>query len=130
MGGYFDRYRLFKYLMENILTDGHCLSPYTCKRCIVFQQLDGLNFDNLAGKHQKRQNPPLPINILRYMANITKDCSQFLVMPIRQTTSDVMVLKIFLILYFYQQSTTLKDFQIGMKFIYVIVSNHLSSCNL
>ena len=41
--------------MENILTDGHCLSPYTCKRCIVFKQFDGLNFDGLAGKHQKRQ---------------------------------------------------------------------------
>ena len=35
--GKFDGYRLFKYLMENILTDGHCLSPYTCKRCIVFK---------------------------------------------------------------------------------------------
>ena len=46
----------FKYLMENILTDGHCLSPYTCKCCIVFNQFDGINFDSLAGKHQKRQN--------------------------------------------------------------------------
>ena len=44
--------------MENILTDGHCLSPYTCKRCIVFKQFDGLNFDGLAGKHQKHQNFP------------------------------------------------------------------------
>ena len=52
MGGNFDRYQLFKYLIENILTDGHCLSPYTCKRCIVFKQLDGLNFDSSAGKHQ------------------------------------------------------------------------------
>ena len=41
--------------MENILTDGPCLSPYTCKRCIVFKQFDGLNFDGVAGKHQKRQ---------------------------------------------------------------------------
>ena len=24
-------------LMENILTDGHCLLPYTCKCCIVFK---------------------------------------------------------------------------------------------
>ena len=38
--------------------DGHCLSPYTCKRCIVLEQFDGLNFDGLAGKHQKRQNFP------------------------------------------------------------------------
>ena len=42
----------------NILTDGHCLSPYTCKGCIVFKQFDGLNFDGLAGKHQKHQNFP------------------------------------------------------------------------
>ena len=47
-----------KYLMENILTDGHCLSPYTCKRCIVFKQFDGLNFDGLDGKRQKCQNFP------------------------------------------------------------------------
>ena len=26
--------------------------------CIVFKQLYGLNFDSLAGKHQKRQNFP------------------------------------------------------------------------
>ena len=57
-GGNFDGYWLFKYLMENILTDGYCLSTYTCKRCTVFKQSDGLNFDNLAGKHQKRQNFP------------------------------------------------------------------------
>ena len=38
--------------MENILTGSHCLSPYTCKRSIVFKQFDGLNFDSLAGKHQ------------------------------------------------------------------------------
>ena len=44
--------------MENILTDGHCLSPYTCKCCIVFKQFDGLNIDSLAGKRQKRQNFP------------------------------------------------------------------------
>ena len=25
----------FKYLMENILMDGHCLLPYTYKCCIV-----------------------------------------------------------------------------------------------
>ena len=38
----------FKYLMENILTDGYCLSPYTCKCCTVFKQFDGLDFDGLA----------------------------------------------------------------------------------
>ena len=58
MGENFDGYRLFKYLMENILTDGHCLSPYTCKCCIDYKQFDGLNFDGLAGKRQKCQNPP------------------------------------------------------------------------
>ena len=47
--------------MENILTDGHCLSPYTCKRCIVFKQFDGLNFDGLVGKHQKHQISPVKI---------------------------------------------------------------------
>ena len=36
--------------------DDHCLLPYTCKGCIVFKQFDGLNFDGLAGKRQKRQN--------------------------------------------------------------------------
>ena len=46
----FDRYRLFKYLTENILMNGNCLSPYTCKGCIVFKQCDGLDFDGLAGK--------------------------------------------------------------------------------
>ena len=30
-GGNFDVYWLFKYLMENILTDGHRLSPCLCK---------------------------------------------------------------------------------------------------
>ena len=46
--------------MENILTDGYCLSPYTCKCCTVFKQFDRLNFDSLAGKCQKRQNSPPP----------------------------------------------------------------------
>ena len=46
----------FKYLMRNILTDGHCLSPYTCKCCLVFKQHGRLNFDGLAGKCQKHQN--------------------------------------------------------------------------
>ena len=45
-------------MTENILTDGHCLSPYTCKSCIAFKQFDGFNFDGLAGKRQKRQNFP------------------------------------------------------------------------
>ena len=42
--------------MGNIITDGHCLSPYTYKRCIVFKQFDGLNFDRPTEKCQKRQN--------------------------------------------------------------------------
>ena len=50
----FDEYWLFKYLTENILANGNCLSPYTCKHCVVFKQFEGLNFDGLAGKHQKR----------------------------------------------------------------------------
>ena len=56
-GGNFDGYQLFKYLTKNILTDGPCLSPYTCKYSIVFKQFDGLNLDGLAGKRQKRQSP-------------------------------------------------------------------------
>ena len=47
--------------MENILMDGHCLSPYTCKCYTVFKQLNGLNFDGLAGKRQKRQIPTVKI---------------------------------------------------------------------
>ena len=44
--------------------DDYCLSPYTCKCCTVFKQLDRLNFDGLAGKRQNvkvspRQNFPL-----------------------------------------------------------------------
>ena len=46
------------------LTDGYCLSPYTLKCCTVFKHFDGLNFDGLAGKHQKLHN--FPIKILRY----------------------------------------------------------------
>ena len=57
-------YAEFKYLTENILIDGHCLSPYTYKHCIVFKHFNGLNFDGPAGKCQKRQN--FPIKILRY----------------------------------------------------------------
>ena len=45
---------------ENSLTDGHCLSPYTCKHCVVFKQFDELNFASLAGKHQNHQNFPSP----------------------------------------------------------------------
>ena len=58
MGGNFDEQLLFKYLTENILTDGHCLLPYTCKHCVVFKQFDGLTFDGLAGSCLKRQNFP------------------------------------------------------------------------
>ena len=67
--GNFDGYWLFKYLMENILTDGYCLSPYTCKFCTVFTQFNGLNFDSLAGKGQKCQNFPhqnFPIWLISY----------------------------------------------------------------
>ena len=56
MGGNFDGYWPFKYFTENILMDGYCLSPFTCKYCIVFKQFDGLNFDGLAGKHQNSPN--------------------------------------------------------------------------
>ena len=49
----FDGYWLF-----NILMDGHCLSPYTCKHCIVFKHYDELNFDGLAGKCLKSQISP------------------------------------------------------------------------
>ena len=48
MGEKVDRYRLFKYLMENILTDGHCLLP----NAVLLKNFEGLNFDGLAGKHQ------------------------------------------------------------------------------
>ena len=60
MGGNFDGYGPFKYLTENILMNGHCLSPYTCKCCIVFKQFYALNFDGPAGKHQKCHNFPQP----------------------------------------------------------------------
>ena len=36
--------------------DGYCLAPYILKCCTGFKQFDGLNFDGLAEKHQKRQN--------------------------------------------------------------------------
>ena len=48
MGEKVDRYRLFKYLMENILTDGHCLLP----NAVLLKNFEGLNFDGLAGKHR------------------------------------------------------------------------------
>ena len=35
----------FIYLMENILTDGHCLLP----NAVLSWKFDGLNFDGLAG---------------------------------------------------------------------------------
>ena len=57
----------FKFLTENILTDGYCLSPCTFKFCTVFKQFDGLNFDGLAGKCQKRQNfPPSKFSAIQY----------------------------------------------------------------
>ena len=57
------------------LTDGYCISPYTCKRCTAFKQFDGLNFDSLAWKRQKRQNFT-PVEILRYMVCYKKVLSQ------------------------------------------------------
>ena len=51
--------------MENILTDGHCLSPYTCKCCIVFKQFDGLNFDGLKCQNFPHQNFALYGNTVR-----------------------------------------------------------------
>ena len=36
----------FIYVMENILTDGHCLLPNP----VLPWKFDGLNFDGLAGK--------------------------------------------------------------------------------
>ena len=35
----FDGYLHFKYLMQNILTDGYCLSPYTFNFCTVLNNL-------------------------------------------------------------------------------------------
>ena len=46
----FDGYRFFKHLTENILTDGHYLSPCTCKCCNAFKIFERLKFDGLAGK--------------------------------------------------------------------------------
>ena len=56
--------------------DGHCLSPYTCKHCIVFKQFDGINSDSLAEKHQKRQN--FPCQNLRYTVHRTNNSVMFL----------------------------------------------------
>ena len=77
--GNFDGYWLFKYLTEKILTDGHCLSPYICKCCTVFKQFDGLNFDGLAGKHQKRQNfPPSKSSAIRYLIDVSLEATKLL----------------------------------------------------
>ena len=75
-GGHFDGFRLFKYLMENMLTDDHCLSPYNCKFCIVFKQFDRLNFDGLAGKRQKCQNFPHQ-NFALYGSFCTDNCKLY-----------------------------------------------------
>ena len=45
----------FKYLTENILTDGQCLLSNT----VLPSKCDRLNFDGLAEKHQNCQNFPL-----------------------------------------------------------------------
>ena len=42
----------FKYLTENILTDGQFLLANT----VLPSKFDGLNFDGQAGKRQNRQN--------------------------------------------------------------------------
>ena len=53
--------------------DGYCLSPYACKCCTVFKQFDGLNFDGLVEKHQKRQNfPPSKFSAIWYVSNKMK----------------------------------------------------------
>ena len=70
-GGNFDGHWLFKYLTENILMDGYCPSPYTCKCCTVFKQFNGLNFDGLAQKHQECQNFPRQ-NFALYMVLYTQ----------------------------------------------------------
>ena len=57
--------------MENILSDGHYLSPYTCKRCIVFKQFSGLNFDSLAGKCR---NSPAKFCAIRYILDLKYFC--------------------------------------------------------
>ena len=49
----------FKYLTEDILTDGHCLSPCICKYCNGFKNFDRLNFDGLARKRQKCEIFPI-----------------------------------------------------------------------
>ena len=49
----------FKYLTEDILTDGHCLSPCICKYCNGFKIFDRLNFDGLARKRQKCEIFPI-----------------------------------------------------------------------
>ena len=43
------------------MTDAHCLLP----NAVMPLKIDGLNFDCLAGKHQKRHNFPA-VKILRY----------------------------------------------------------------
>ena len=43
---------------KNVLMNGHCLSLYIRKCCIVFIQFDKLNFDSLAGRHQRCQSFP------------------------------------------------------------------------
>ena len=55
----FDRYWLFKYSMENILTDRYCLSPCTCKCCTVFKQFWQVKFWWSSSKTSKF--PPLKI---------------------------------------------------------------------
>ena len=53
----------FKYLMENILTDGQFLLANT----VLPSKFDGLNVDGLAGKRQNCQNfPPSKFPAIRY----------------------------------------------------------------
>ena len=51
----FDGYRLFKYLMEEILTDGRPISPCICKCCNASKWFIRVNFGYLTGNHQKCQ---------------------------------------------------------------------------
>ena len=49
---------------------GPCLSPYTCKCCIVFKQFDGLNFDGLAGNQKCQNFSPSKFCAIRYVCNL------------------------------------------------------------
>ena len=57
----------FIYLMENILTDGHCLLP----NAVLPWKFDGLNFDGLAGKCKNIKISAIPyLMVLRIVHRI------------------------------------------------------------